>query len=377
MTQATGARGWSDAARRALPLWLASRLAVAIVSVAGAWTLGRTRADDVASFTELWDQWDVGIYVKIARFGYFADPESYSDCCTAAFFPGGPLALRAVQLFVPSWIAAGLLISFISGAFAATALYRLGVLEGGDVVGVRAVLYLVVAPYAVFLFAGYTEALFLGFAVPAWFAARERRWRAAGLLAAAGAFVRVTGLFLAIGLLVEFALNRGSRSRADVAWILAPFAVVAGYFGWLYHRTGDWLAWQHAQADGWHREFSSPWRAFMTTYESATEPAAIATYSWSFRAEIIAVLVGVVLTGVLISKHRYGEAAFIATSLFALATSTFYQSTVRAALTWFPLYLLLAQASVRREWVHHAVLWLSAPLMFAMTIAFTMGRWVA
>jgi hypothetical protein len=84
-----------------------------------------------------------------------------------------------------------------------------------------------------------------------------------------------------------------------------------------------------------------------------------------------------VLTALLVKQRRYGEAAFVGSCLVALATSRFYLSVVRAALTWFPLYLLMARASMRREWLHAAFLWVGAPLMVTMTLAFTAGHWVA
>ena len=368
------------ALRGALPTWLASRAAVAVLSVAGAWMAGGGKAGEVPSFLRLWDRWDVGLFVKIARDGYFGDPEHYPDCCTEAFFPGGPLVLRAVHVVVPSWIAAGLLVSLVAGAVAATALWRLAALEGGPLAGGRAVLYLVVAPYAVFLFAGYSEALFLAFAVPAWLAAREGRWRAAGLLAAGAALVRVTGVFLALGLVVEYVVAKRRAARpvpeGDAAWLLAPFAAVSAYVVWLHGKTGDWLAWQHAQERGWGRRLTSPWRAWDTTWGLARDGGAGSEYAWAFRAEIVAVLLGVALVVVLARSRRWGEATFIGLNLVVLATSTYYLSVTRAALTWFPLYLLLARVSLRRPWVHPALLWASAPLMAVAVVAFTSGRWV-
>jgi hypothetical protein len=61
------------------------------------------------------------------------------------------------------------------------------------------VLYLVLSPYAVFLFAGYSEALFLACALWGWLCARREQWVPAALLVAAAASVRVSGLFLACG----------------------------------------------------------------------------------------------------------------------------------------------------------------------------------
>lgn len=369
------------ALRGALPIWLGSRVAVALLSIAAAWTLQTPRAGARPSFTEIWDRWDVGLFVKIARFGYFGDQRGdYPDCCTEAFFPGAPLLLRAVHVVVPDWIAAGLLISLVAGAFAAVALWRLAADEGGPESGSRAVIYLVIAPYAVFLFAGYSEAIFLGFALPAWYAMTQNRWRAAGLLAALSAFVRITGLFLALGLVVEYVVRKRRAGRpvpeADAVWLLAPFAAMGAYVVWLHEKTGDWFAWQHAQERGWYRSFTAPWDALETTWVMATDPTRGGDYLWSARAEITTVVLGVLLAAVLVRSRRWGEAVFIVSNLVGLVTSEFFLSVTRAGLTWFPAYLLLARAARRYQWVHPAVVWTSAPLMAAMVVTFTTGRWV-
>jgi hypothetical protein len=98
--------------------------------------------------------------------------------------------------------------------------------------------------------------------------------------------------------------------------------------------------------------------------------------AWSFGAEVLAVLVGVLLTAVLLRRRRWGEATYVGLSVAALATSTYYLSVGRATLLWWPLFLLLAAASERRAWVHPAYLALSAPLMALLVLTFTSGRWV-
>ena len=54
----------------------------------------------------------------------------------------------------------------------------------------RAVLYVLTTPTAIFLMVGYTECLFLAFAIPAWHAAARGRWWRAALLAGLSGLVR-------------------------------------------------------------------------------------------------------------------------------------------------------------------------------------------
>jgi hypothetical protein len=291
-----------------------------------------------------------------------------------AFFPGAPLVLRAVHVVVPDWTAAGLVVSLLAGAFASVALGRLAVLAGAP--ASRAVLYLVLSPYAVFLFAGYSESLFLALALWGWVAAREERWGAAALLVAGASTVRFSGLFLACGLLVHHLVVRRSAAGAGSAVLLLPFAAVGAYFGYLWATTGDPLRWFAAQEAGWGRRTTPPWEALATTARAAVDGAQGAEYVWSFRAEILAVAVGLVLTVVLVRRRAWGEATYVGLSVGALATSTYYLSVGRATLLWWPLFVLLALATVRRPWLHTAYVAVSAPVMALLVLTFTSGRWV-
>lgn len=369
--------GLRSAVFGALPIWIGSRVAVALVALAGMWTVRSGDADKLPSFTDIWDRWDVGLYTKVARYGYFSD--RYADN-TEPFLPGMPWATRTVHLLVPDWILSGLVVSFLAGAVACVALWRLAAEERGPDAGGRAVLYLVLSPYAVFLFAGYSEALFLAFATTAWLAGRRDRWWLAGLLAACASGTRVTGVCLGLGLAVEYVLSRRRAGRAvvglDAPALLLPFASVFAYFAFLRSKTGHWDSYSRAQKEHWGRDTISPLRAFRNMWDLATNPHQSAGFLWSWRAEILAVLLGVVLTLVLVYARRFGEAAYVGSNTAVLSVSSFYASGARAVLVWFPLFLLLARVTDRRDWLHSTLLWLSAPLMAAFTITFTTGSWL-
>jgi len=355
----------------ALRAWVATRVAVALLVVAGARQVF-SATDPGQGFLDRWDSWDVTLFAEVAQFGYDGYPQHYPDKDIAAFFPGFPAVLSAAHLFVPDWTAAGLLVSLIAGAVAVVYLSRLAELDGAD--GGRAALYLVLSPYAVFLAAGYSEALFLALALPGWFAARKGHWPTAALLVAAACTVRVSGAFLAVALVVEWATT--SRDWRVAPWLAAPFLALFGYAFYLWTLTGDWLRWQHAQASGWGRHLTSPLQALQTTWAAAGSPELGSEYQWSFRAEIVAVLVGLVVTLVLLTRREWGQATYVGLSVGALATSTYYLSIARATLLWFPLWILLAQLAARRPWVHTAYLALATPLMAVAVLTFTSGRWV-
>jgi hypothetical protein len=348
--------------RWALGAWLGTRLGVLLVSVgiAAYWTYG----DLKDSFLNRWTQWDVDLFIEIAKYGYRGNPAQPQDAGLPAFFPGMPILIRIVHYAVPSWDLSALLISLVAGAVAMVALARLG----GPGIGPRAVFALLLSPYAVFLFAGYSEALFLAFALPAWLLARQRRWPPAALCAMGAACVRVTGIFLAVALIVEFLI--ADRRWRLMPWLALPFASVAVYTVYQWRRTGDWLAWQHAQQEGWGRSLAWPWTAFHTTWDAAFGGSG--EFTGAFRVELVAAVIGVVLTAWLLARRRWPEAVYVGLPLASLLTSAFYLSIGRATLVWWPLWLAIG--AVRRP-VYVVLLLVSVPLLVEEIALFTSGSW--
>jgi hypothetical protein len=352
----------ADVDRPAYGAWFGTRLGVLAVSVtvAAFWSYG----DLKDSFLNRWTQWDVDLFIEIAKYGYRGDPAQPQDAGLPAFFPGLPMLIRAVHVVIPSWELSALLISLVAGAVAMVALARLG----GPGTGPRAVFALLLSPYAVFLFAGYSETLFLAFALPAWLLARQRRWEPAVLCAMGAACVRVTGIFLAVALIVEFLV--ADRRWRLAPWLLVPFVSVAVYTLYQWRRTGDWLAWQHAQQEGWGRSLSWPWEAFRTTWQAAFGPNN--EFTGAFRVELVAAVVGVLLTGWLLVRRRWPEAVYVGLPLASLLTSAFYLSIGRATLLWWPLWLAIG--SLRRP-AYVVIILLSLPLLVEEIVLFTSGSW--
>ncbi|KNB54262.1 integral membrane protein [Streptomyces caatingaensis] len=377
--------GRLDATDRAvLGLYVLTRIAVAVTVYCTAWFFAPGPEDrHPSSFLSLWERWDWGFFQRIAENGYFAEPGAPGSARPdnrEAFFPGLPLALRAVHTVVPDWTAAGLLISFAAGAVAVVALARIARLhlppETGERAGPLAALFLLVSPCAVFLAAGYTEALFLAFALPAWLAARRDRWALAGLLGAAATTVRISGLFVAAALAAQFLLSRprGREWRA-AGWLVLPALPALAYSWYLYGGTGDWMAWKHAQERGWYRQFHTPWEAWKHTWDGAFAHSSTTGYAVMFQAELAAMVVGLLLLAFLVVRRRWPEAVYIGLSLWALGTSYWYMSVPRATLLWWPLWTALAVAAVRRPWLRGAYLCVAAPLATVLTLVFTTGKW--
>lgn len=245
--------------------------------------------------------------------------------------------------------------------------------------GHRAVLFLLLSPCAVFLAAGYTETLFLAFALPAWLAAQRHQWAAAGILTALATTVRISGLFVAAAIGVHFLITawraRSAKAWRPLGWTVLPALPAVAYSAYLHSGTGDWMAWKHAQERGWYREFHAPWDAWKATWQAAFDGAYSTGFAYMWQAELAAMVVGLVLLGALLWLRRWPEAVYIALSLWALGTSYWFTSVPRATLLWWPLWTLLAAWSLRRPRVRTAYLAVVAPLMVLFAVSFLSGRW--
>ncbi|MFE3901654.1 mannosyltransferase family protein [Streptomyces sp. NPDC059153] len=367
--------------REVLWLYLLTRAGIWIT----AYCTGRLFADDhqarhAASFFSPWQRWDWWHYLHIAQDGYFpggSGPWISGWDNREAFFPGFPFVLRAVHTVVPSWPAAGALISLVAGGVAVLALARIARLHlPQDNAGQRAALFFLLSPCAVFLAAGYTEALFLALALPAWLAAQRLNWPLAAVLTCLATTVRVSGLFLAAALAVHFLVTARTPAHwRRLPWLTLPALPPLLYSWYLQTHTGDWMAWKHAEERGWYRDFHAPWEAWQNTWHAAFGHSQSTGYALMSQAELLAMLVGIGLCGLLLRQRRWPEAVYIGLSLWALGTSYWYTSIPRATLLWWPLWTGLAAWSLRNARIQTAYLVVAAPLMTVFAVTFLSGRW--
>jgi len=309
--------------------WLGSRLLIVLVALLLAVREGRTVTDMVSG-------WDVQHFTKLAEGGYFAEPNGM----LMAFFPGLPSILRLfLTLGVPVAIG-GVVLSTVCSAVAALALVRLG--------GPWAAVAWLFAPVAVFTVVPYTESLFCAAAFWAWERARADRWLAAAVLTALACTVRVSGLFLVGALFVMIVTSSTVpwvvRLRR-MAWLLVPAAVLGAYATYLYSLTGSWTAWYSAQSTGWVRGFTWPWDSFRNTLP-AIAPGAFPDHPWwaaVFRAEMVSMALGVMVTVWCLLKRRWAEASWVGVQVLAFSLSYWFFSVNRATLLWFPLWIMLAE----------------------------------
>jgi mannosyltransferase PIG-V len=361
--------------REVLGWWLVTRAALFMLSVSA--PLLFNRGNDFPNVWRAWLQWDVWHLKAVAEFGY--NNGEPSGAPLAAFFPGFPLLVRVVSWTGIGYVAAGIVVSAVASAVAGVYLARLAQYEFPELKGLgpHAAMVWYGAPVGVFLAAGYTEALFCAFAFPAWLAARQGRWARAAIFVALASTVRVSGIFLAFALVVEF-LTSKKRDWLSLPWLALPAVPVLAFMAYLKQIHGSWFAWQEAQEKGWAREFTWPWTSLMHTIEAATKghfAADRSDWTWMFRAELVALVVGLLLLAWLIRRRSWGEAAWVAATVGAFCTSFWIYSLTRATLLWWPLWIGLAVMCRRRLWLGRLYLALAIPLAAIWAAAFFTGRW--
>lgn len=362
-----------------LGLWMVTRVSLFMLSVTAPYLFSGESGP--VGWLDRWRQWDVLHFERIALEGYFGHDEPEE-----AFFPALPMLMKAGNLVGISPALFGLVVSLVAGGIAAVAISRLASQEWGEQAGRRAALVWMIAPPAVFLAAPYTEALFLGLAIPAWLAASRGHWRTAGILVAFACSVRISGLFLLVALAVLFVTSQFDRRRrkpwVDGLWLLLGSIPMAGYMAYLWANTGDALRWYHAQAEGWNRQFTWPHEALLGTVRAATGgvqwdlPAnQSANFEWMFRAELVAMLVGVLVTVLLLILKRWAEGVWVGLQVAAFSFSIWFFSVPRATLLWFPLWIGIGVLSVKYKWVWWTYLMLSIPLFGVWAAAYLTGKW--
>jgi hypothetical protein len=240
--------GW----RETLWAFLGARLLLAVIGVVGGGMLalpaGQPPTDAGFPNPSLVPGWhmlatslqrqDAQWFLRLATTGYAPGDHS------AAFFPGFPLAVRGVDL-VPGIgpLGAGLLVANVAAFAALLLLHALTRLELGAEAARRAVLFTALFPTAFFLYAPYSESLFLLASIAAFWFARRDRWAFAAAAGAVAAATRSVGVLLVLALAVE-ALAQHRRGRPLLPRLAAAAAVAIGpllYVGW----------WQWRYADAW------------------------------------------------------------------------------------------------------------------------------
>ena len=343
---------------------------------------------------DVWARWDSVWFLRIAEDGYGATEEA-----AAAFYPLYPLLVGGLgRVLFGHYVLAGVLISLAACLGAFTLLYRLTAPRLGDAGARRAVLYLAIFPFALFLGAVYSEALFLLAAIASFTLAERRRFLGAGVAAGLAWLTRPLGIAL-LPALALIAWREPRRGAALLRLASAP-ALFALYPLLLWWKVDDPLAFMDAERT-WSRELSplgplgGLWDGLRAGWAGVRQLASGSdtTRYWAavqdsdpdrVAAINLTQLAFLVLFAFLtvVAWQRFGapyglfSALSLAIPLSVPSERWPLLSIQRFGLVVFPLFMALAALGSRPK-LHTGVVVVSAVLLGVVSAQWALWQWVA
>jgi len=324
------------------------KLARALVVPTGAWlaatvtVLATAAARGYAPFDpSTWKRWDSGLYIWIAQDGYAVSQCPTGWCGNAGWFPGYPWAIRAAHAVGPSWVAAGVVISWAAGLGALVLIWNTFLGRRHTAASIGAVLFAAFAPGAVYEYAVFPLALLACFTVGfLWFLYRGR-WLAAGVAGAAATFTYPTAVALIAVALAWALVERRTAIQSLLAGALSACGLGLVLYD-LHHDTGRWNAYFLVQRK-YHHHLHSPLAAFQ---HGVAHPAtAIGAQSLLVTVALACVLVSLVLRRPRVERAELLVAVWtLATWLLANIESGV--SIYRAEATLLPAAILVRRLPV-------------------------------
>jgi hypothetical protein len=343
---------------------------------------------------DVWARWDSVWFLRLAHDGYGGTEQA-----AAAFYPLYPLLTGALgRVLFGHYLLAGVLISLTAALGAFVLLYELAEPRLGPAGARRAVLYLAIFPFALFLQAVYSESLFLFLVLASFLLAERSRFLEAGLVAGLAWLTRPVGIAL-IPALALIAWRAPNRLGALLRLAAAP-AVFALYPLWLWWRLGDPFEFRNAERY-WGRELSSlgplgglwdglraGWagvRQFASGSHTErfwspvhdTDPMRVATINLE---NLVFLALFAALT--VIAWRRFGAPYGLYATLSLLIPLSVpgerwpLNSMPRFGIALFPIFLALAVLGERPR-VHIAIVAISALLLGVACVQWALWQWVA
>jgi Mannosyltransferase (PIG-V) len=349
---------------------------------------------DLGAVTDVWARWDSVWFLRIAEHGYDA-----ASGAASAFYPlyPGAVAVLGRALF-GHYVVAGILISLGAAFGSFLLLHRIAEERLGADGARRAVLYLALFPFALFLQAVYSESLYLLLTLAAFVLAERGRFLAAGAIVGLALLTRPVGVAL-LPALALLAWGERRRLRALASLAVAPL-VFAAYPLYLWRAEGDAWSFVHAQRI-WSRHlspagpFGGVWDGLRAGWAGVeqlasgshthvywtavrdTDPIRAATLNLENLAFLV---LFTVLT--VVAWRRFGapHGVFAALSL-AIPLSVPSErwpllSLPRFGLTVFPFFLALASLGGRPR-LHTAIVSVSSLLLGVAVVQWALWQWVA
>ena len=337
-----------------------------------------------------WQRFDTMHYLSIARQGYEAQ--------NSVFPPLYPLAIRGLGTALAllpgvdgdrATLVAALVIANAALLAALALLHHLTARLLDEEAATKTVAYLLFFPTGFFLFAGYTESLFLLWALACVLAAQRRNLLWAGVFGLLAALTRLTGWLLVAPLAYEYARRLGldwRRPEWRAAWrrldwqalgVCLPLLGTAAFLLWRALAGLPPLGQVYEQY--WFQNTAVPGLDVLVAVRAALTGSGPRAGEYSLLLDLVSLLLILVSTAVAFRRLGpfYGLYALALLFFMLLPTSPVkpLYSFSRYTLAFFPLFMLLGAAG-RKPWLNRLILYPSIVLYLFFSGQFFMGGWV-
>jgi len=363
--------------RIGLSLWAVVVLAVAPVE--GGPSLARPYGEDsapnggwAALLLGPWWRFDTVHYTKLAVHWY--QPGSLRT----VFPPLYPFLIRVIGgVLGGKYLLAALFISNLCALGYLTLFFALAEEAIGPAAAKKALVYVVLYPWAFILLAGYTEPLSLFLITMAfWMMWRGRGW-AAGLFGALAALTRLQGAVVMVPLLLEALRRRRFRlwpPGVDLVWPMLPPLASACFL--LGRALVGIEPISETYASCWNQVAAPPWVGMAT---NVSQMLAGAAHSTDYL-ECLATLLFIALTVLAWFRLRPAYAAYMTAALLFNVSYVRMPHPMcavgRHMVELFPAFFLLGRWGHRGPWRNRVILYVSVILLLYLSGQFVLGGWV-
>jgi Gpi18-like mannosyltransferase len=314
-------------------------------------------------------RWDSGWYVGIVKWGYYLSPGKNSD---VVFFPLYPLLIKGASTILPiNYFYLGEAISWLSLFGALLFFYKLLILDYTEKQTYRALLYLLLFPWAFFLASVYTESLFLMLILASFYYARKQNWALAALFGFFAGLTRITGIFLLPALLWKY-YAQNKKLDVKALWLaLIPLGLLS-FMVYLKSRVGDALAFVHNQIT-FGRKNTFPLRTLSWDVRNIIhffkdgDVLKAAVYALGLLALTACVIL-------LIKTYKNIRASYLIFAFFAILLPLFTGTTTsigRYLTTIFPIFI--AASSIENKWFKLG--WITICGIFLIVFTYSFVAW--
>ncbi|MFA6296065.1 MAG: mannosyltransferase family protein [Patescibacteria group bacterium] len=337
--------------------------------------------DKLPEFLQYFVKWDSGFYLEIAKSGYFFDQAK--NLYNTAFFPLYPLLIKIFSYVFQSQVISGIIISTLATFGVCYFLYKLAKIELQDNnSALKSVFYFLIFPTAIFLASIYTESLFIFLAVACLYFARTRRFAIASSFGFFVATCRPIGIILFLVLILEYIEQRKfsfKEIKLDILWTLLVPAGLASYMLFLWIKFKNAFLFMQAQT-AWDRkigfDFWGIWIDLKNHVHDIFQPSQNFAFSLRNDFEFFFFITFLILSIVVFFRLRksYGLYCFLALLIPFLTGSLI--SMTRFTLVLFPVFILLAKFTIKREWLNYFIIMLFSMMLSLFTVMLANWYWI-